>query len=128
MRFAALAAVLAGLFTMHTIGLHGTSAPAASSTVVPGAHSDAVHGSVAPEARATAGHSCPECADSHAGMAGMCLSLLFAVAISLLLLRPRLFARWSLTPLRLRDARWLPSVTARPPRPPCLHVLCISRT
>lgn len=129
--FVAIAGVLIGLFAMHTLGLHGTSVPAPSATVAVAAHGDASaadHAAGAPHAHAAASHSCPECTDSHAGMAAMCLSIVLAVAISILLLRPRLFRRWSVPPPQSLKDLWRPAVTARPPRPPSLHVLCISRT
>lgn len=129
---AAVAAVLVGLFAMHALGLHGTSVPEPATTVTAFEHA----GASAAADRETApnhdhgqsSHPCPECTDSHLEMAGMCLSILLAVAISVLRLRPRLFLRWALEPWRRLDARILAVAAARPPRPPSLHVLCISRT
>lgn len=128
---AALAAVLVGLFTMHALGLHGTSVPAPATTVAAAEHAEisaAGHAVAADHDHDAASHACPGCTDSHVGMAGMCLSILLAVAISVLLLRPRLFLQWTLEPWRRLDARILAVAAARPPRPPSLHVLCISRT
>ena len=116
---------------MHALGLHGTSVPAPVTTVAVAEHAEssaAAHAAATNHHRGESSHPCPGCTESHLGMAGMCLSILLAVAISVVLLRPRLFLWWALEPWRRLDARILAVAAARPPRPPSLHVLCISRT
>ncbi len=122
-------AVIVGLLAMHTLNLHGTAAadaPAAMSMSASAHESDHVgtamsaHGGAAGEDST----SCAGCGtDDHAGMAMMCVLALLLVL--LLVVPPSALRGWTraalLTPLA-------ETFTARLPRAPSLHVLCISRT
>jgi hypothetical protein len=126
---AAILGVLLGLTAMHTIGLHGTSThtPMTTSTQ-PAVHHETGSSLAGADPSGTTGaDDCAGCPDGHAGMSMMmCIAVLLAVAISLLLLRPRIFRLW-LAPAMSTLASFRP-VTRDLSRAPSLHVLCISRT
>lgn len=126
-----VAAVIVGLLAMHTLNLHGTAAadaPAAMSMAAPGpAHSshDTAAGPASGDTQGDRGMSCAGCTtDDHSGMAMICVLALLLVM--LLLAPPRLLRRGPGTVLRTPLAET--HLARLLPRPPSLHVLCISRT
>ena len=126
-----VAAVIVGLLAMHTLNLHGTAAadsPASmtmSAAAAPGtAHHDTAgaHDSGAPADDRSM--SCAGCAgDDHLGMATLCVLAL--LLILLLVIPPHALRGWASATLR---PHLIETLTARAPRAPSLHVLCISRT
>lgn len=126
-----VAAVIVGLLAMHTLNLHGTAAAEAPASMSMAA-SEPAHASHSPATAAASGDaqsersvSCAGCsADDHSGMAMICvLALLLAM---LLLIPPGVLRRGPGTVLRTPLAEVVLARLA--PRPPSLHVLCISRT
>lgn len=113
-------AVIIGLLTMHTLNLHGTAAARTSAESVIG-----IGQSHAQEHDGAAQHSesvCPDCSDSHAGLAMVCLFLLL---FGFLLIVPRRLWGRLAAPVRAGPIRG--PVLSAPPRAPRLEVLCISR-
>lgn len=126
-----VAAVIVGLLAMHTLNLHGTPAAdtpsamsmAASDPAPASPHAADGHGSGSSQDERSM--SCAGCGtDDHSGMAMMCVLALLLVL--LLLVPPRVLRGGAGTVPRTAPAEIL--IARLLPRPPSLHVLCISRT
>lgn len=117
--------VLLGLVSMHTFGLHGTSAQTSATVAVDaGDHRAMADASAHNSTQTSDSVGCVGCGDGHVGLALMCVFVLLAVALFLLL--PRLLQSWDCAPTRAGPSfRPIFRILSRAPS---LHVLCISRT
>ncbi|MGC5225083.1 DUF6153 family protein [Micromonospora sp. DT81.3] len=117
---AVTATIIIGLLAMHSLNSH-TASPAPGNGAVVAVHDLAPHdhGTAQP---ANDVH-CADCG-GHAGMLAMACVLVL-LAVSLLLLLPRLGLPWGAA---LRAGPIATVRAALPSRPPSLLVLCVSRT